>query len=280
MARLKKYLDTRASDNQERWLVSYADFVTLLLAFFVVMYAISSVNESKYRVVGSSIGTAFGSKGGPATPTAVQGPVVALPVDAAARAEAARRTREERVEDTQRRLAVALEPLVAQGEASVRQTGRGVVIDIGAGALFDTGEAALRQSAFGALRAAAEVLRSGKLPIEVEGHTDNEPIRGGRHPSNWELSTARAASVVRYFQGAGIAPERMSAVGYGEYRPVASNSVPEGRARNRRISIVVIDPPPQVAAPAPAQSYPPMEFRTDGRAPDRVPARGGVAPEG
>ena len=270
MPRLKKYLDTRASDNQERWLVSYADFITLLLAFFVVMYAVSSVNESKYRVVGTAIGSAFGSGGAAAGAPMIQGPVVSLPLGSAVRAEAARARREERMQDAERELAAALGPLVADGQANVRRSGRGVVIDIGAGALFATGDAVLQPAVRTPLGAAAAVLKGLDLPLEIEGHTDDKPIQGGQYPSNWELSSARASSVVRFFQGLGIAPERMSAVGYAEFRPVTSNAHAEGRARNRRISITVVDLQPLTGGAAgagvePTLSYPPMEFKIDPR---------------
>jgi len=274
MARVKKYLDTRASDSHERWLVSYADFITLLFAFFVVMYAISSVNEAKYRVVGTAIGTAFGiSAAGKAVPgpQAQGGQLAPLPRGGTARAEAARRRRMERMQRTEQALAEALAPLMAKHEASVRQTGRGVVLDIGVGALFAPGEAALQPIVLGPLVAAVSVLKGVELQVEVEGHTDDKPLQpGARFPSNWELSSARASSVVRHLQAHGVAPERLAAVGYAEFRPVASNRFPEGRARNRRISIAVLDPEPPQAAPSPPDataplSYPPMEFEVQAR---------------
>jgi chemotaxis protein MotB len=269
MARVKKYLDTRASDNHERWLVSYADFITLLFAFFVVMYAVSTVNEARYRVVGSAIGTAFGIAGAGALPgqQAAQGSVVPLPAGGA-RGEDARRRYRERIAQTQKSLAVAVGPLAASEEVPVHQTGRGIVVDIGAGTLFAPGDATLRPAARAPLAAVAEVLKGLTLPVEVEGHTDSTPIRGGPYPSNWELSAARAATVVRFLQANGVAADRLAAVGYAEFKPVASNRHPEGRARNRRISLVVLDPEPPGSAPAPGEgaaqlSYPPMEFKVD-----------------
>jgi chemotaxis protein MotB len=266
MARVKRYLDSRATDSHERWLVSYADFITLLFAFFVVMYAISSVNEGRYRVLGSAIGTAFRI----AEPQAlrdgvqvVQGPLVVAP-RIGARASAWRR-HDQRSARTSAALLAALKPLADAGQAEVRRSGRGVVVDIGAGALFASGEAQLQPAARAPLAAVAQVLAGLEAPVEVEGHTDNEPIQSARFPSNWDLSAARAGRVARLLQEHGVAPGRLAAIGYAEFRPLDGNDSAEGRARNRRVSIVVVDPEPGSAGEpgreAAPRGDPPMEFK-------------------
>jgi len=262
VAHVKRYLDSRASDSHERWLVSYADFITLLFAFFVVMYAISSVNEGKYRVLGDAIGTAFRS-GGPAAPA---GQLVAIrPVLSGERTLARQR---ERSAATDRALTAALASFSAQGQVRVLRSARGTTVEIGAGALFAPGQAALREESRQILASLAETLKRGEQPVEVEGHTDDSPIRTAQFPSNWELSAARAGSVVRVLAENGVPPARLAAIGYGEFRPVASNTTEEGRSRNRRVSVTVIDPEPGAesdAADSRMRSYPPMEFPVKGR---------------
>jgi len=254
MARVKRYLDSRASDSHERWLVSYADFITLLFAFFVVMYAISSVNEGRYRVLGVAIGSAFRV---PQPAQAVSGTIALVPGTGAA----AWRRRERRIEGARAAIEAALRPLVEGGEAQLHASGRGLVIDIGAGALFPPGEAQLAPGARAPLAAAAQVLRGLTAPVEVEGHTDNVAISTPRFPSNWELSAARASRVARFLAEQGVAPARLAALGYAEYRPVADNDTEAGRARNRRVSIVVVDPEPGAPESATPRPAAPMEFK-------------------
>jgi chemotaxis protein MotB len=258
---VKRYLDSRTSDNHERWLVSYADFITLLFAFFVVMYALSSINEGKYRLLGSALGTAFGTAG-PGQPAARPQAVQGLVTKGGGDALVARHR--ERMSELARGLGTALAPLAAEGQIRMLQTARGVTVDIGAGALFAPGQAALREDARAALIAVARVLRDGTEPIEIEGHTDDTPINSVAFPSNWELSVVRASSVVRLLVEQGVAPSRLAAIGYGEFKPLESNSTPEGRARNRRVALTILTPAPATASPDPAppsiQSFPPMEF--------------------
>ena len=255
-ARVKRYLDSRASDSHERWLVSYADFITLLFAFFVVMYAISSVNEGKYRVLGDAIGTAF-RVGGPVVPASQLGTI--RPSLSAQR---------ERAAATNRSIAAALAPLSQQGQMRVLRHARGTTVEIGAGVLFAPGQAALRQESLQVLAALAGALRNGEQPVEVEGHTDDTPIKTAQFPSNWELSAARAGSVARVLAENGVRPERLVAIGYGEFRPVDANATEEGRARNRRVSVTIVDPEPgseSGTAESRARSSPSMEFPVTGR---------------
>ncbi|MFD2366411.1 flagellar motor protein MotD [Pseudoduganella sp. GCM10020061] len=228
-------------EQTERWLISYADFITLLFAFFVVMYAISSVNEGKYRVFSDSLGSAFGGSG--TQTTAGEPQVIQLPnIIQRKRAEAARRERE-RLARISADLASALGPLVKAGKVRITQTAQGILVDIDTSVLFEEGDAALQLEALDPLRQVAAVLRSDKHAIQVEGHTDTTPIATPRFASNWELSAVRAGSVVRLLADAGIAPARLTVLGYGDTRPVASNATPTGRARNRRVAITILAAP-------------------------------------
>ncbi|HEX5127585.1 MAG TPA: flagellar motor protein MotD [Rhodocyclaceae bacterium] len=246
-------------ENHERWLVSYADFITLLFAFFVVMYALSSVNEGKYRVLSDSLVNAFRST------TNAQGVSVAAVQrsnDASIQAVIAKTPRADpateklRQENRQKMRSMAdeikraLEPLVAGGQVHVTEGVHGISVEINASVLFLPGDALLSPDAVRALRAVAEVIAKGEFPITVEGHTDTLPISTPNFPSNWELSAVRASSVVRLFVGAGVDPRRLTAAGYGDQRPIADNATPEGRARNRRVTILIESMLPEVAGNA------------------------------
>lgn len=242
-------------ENHERWMVSYADFVTLLFAFFVVMYAISSVNEGKYRVLSSSLVQAFRSatnESGAAmiSPTSAQVQpvqvVIAQAPKANPQAEAKRQEFRKKMRNMAEDVMRVLSPLVKGGQVRVTEGVNGISIEINASALFSPGEAVLGQDASRALRAVAEVIAAGEFPIKVEGHTDNVPIGTALYPSNWELSASRASSVVRLFVDAGVTPGRLTAAGYADQRPVASNELPDGRARNRRVTILIESMAPDV----------------------------------
>lgn len=242
MAR-KKYQEE--ADNHDRWLVSYADFMTLLFAFFVVMYAISSLNEGKYRVLSSSLTGAFGSNVVIAAGeipdlkkhhTAV---IDTLPLIRPRNAEPLKKERE-KMTQVARDIMGVLEPLVREGKVRVTQTSRGVSIEINASLLFAQGEAKLNTDSLEALKAIAEVLKLDSHSIQVEGFTDNLPIRNSTFPSNWELSAMRASTVARLFMENGVDENRITAVGQGPKFPVGSNETAEGRARNRRVAITIL----------------------------------------
>jgi chemotaxis protein MotB len=242
MAR-KKY--DEPAEQPDRWLVSYADFITLLFAFFVVMYAISVVNEGKYRVLSDALGSAFGGRDAAAVrhePAQVQ-PLPLANIIARRRAEATRREKE-RLNMLAQQLSRTLAPLVKSGKVRVTQNGRGVSVEINASVLFDSGDARLNGDSVEALRAVAGLLRDDTHAIQVEGHTDNVPIANPLFPSNWELSATRASSVVRLFIDAGVAPERLTALGHGATQPVAPNDDPVARARNRRVAVTIISAVP------------------------------------
>jgi chemotaxis protein MotB len=237
--RRKRYEED--NENHERWLISYADFITLLFAFFVVMYAVSVVNIGKYTMLSEALGDAFGGHGA-ASKSNTMVEMDALPlagIIAHKRAEAARRDRE-RLELLAHKLNSSLAPLIDSGKVRVTQNARGVTVEINASVLFDEGAADLAGTARATLQAVAGLLQDDPHAIEVEGHTDNTPIGNPAYPSNWELSAVRASTVVRLFAASGVAEGRLAAVGRGANRPVASNDDSAGRARNRRVAITVL----------------------------------------
>ncbi|MBU1426942.1 MAG: flagellar motor protein MotD [Gammaproteobacteria bacterium] len=245
-------------DNHERWMVSYADFITLLFAFFVVMYGISSVNEGKYKVFGAAINKAFGTKsseteGGSMRLTEEEIYFKSLIDRRDARLAEIQRKQNERMQNLVKSLDQAMAQFVKSGQMNVSQSGRGVELEINASALFNEGEADIQPGAKKTLADAAKVLADNEFAIEVEGHTDNLPINTAKFPSNWELSSARASSVVRLFIEQGIDAKRLKAVGSADNRPVQSNDTAEGRARNRRVTITVLNPEPVAESAAELQ---------------------------
>jgi len=227
--------------------VSYADFITLLFAFFVVMYAISSVNEGKYKVFGVSLFQAFGNngQGTPANMVALSENTMLLKslVDRRQAKQAERqRKQQEIMQGIAKNLSQVMAPLVTNGQVSVSQTSRGVVLEINASTLFSQGDAELNNASVAILSEVANILTSGDQAVEVEGYTDDTPIKTPRYPSNWELSSARASSVARLFIEHGVEAGRLTVVGSAANHPVAPNSTPEGRARNRRMTVTLMAP--------------------------------------
>ncbi len=244
------------SDSHDRWLVSYADFITLLFAFFVVMYALSSINEGKYRILSNSLLNAFGrvqtapiQHEAPPPPSSLPR---GLPPVKQRNSEALRREKE-KLTGVARDILKVLAPLVEQGKVRVTQTTRGVNVEINASVLFAQGDAHLSDGSAQALRAVAAVLKEDDHAIRVEGHTDSVPIRNATFPSNWELSAVRASSVIRLFVDSGVAEHRLTAVGHGQTRPVGPNDTAEGRLRNRRVSVMVLSNLPETATEVPVE---------------------------
>ncbi len=254
MARRKRQPE---HENHERWLVSYADFITLLFAFFVVMYSISSVNEGKYRVLSDTLTDAFVTSaqsldpiqlgeqvrtqqpvaGEYAAPTPGQG---AEPVSEPPPQPAADTPEPPTLGQIALNLQQAMKSFIDQDLVKVTQTDRGIEVEMSSRMLFRSGSARLSAPVLKPLRKVARILRPLPNQIHVEGHTDNVPIRTSAFPSNWELSAARAASVVQLFTRLGVTPERMAAIGYGEFRPKSDNGSAEGRQANRRVSIIIM----------------------------------------
>lgn len=226
-------------DHLDRWMVSYADFITLLFAFFVVMYAISSVNEGKYRVLSESLGSAFraaeiapAGKPDPAAARVAPPPSAQPPADN-------KQIQTERMKGLADDILAAMAPLVKQGQVSVIESERGITVEINESVLFPEGQVLLESGAVRAIQAVAQVIAPSEFPVTIEGHTDNRPIRTPQFPSNWELSAVRATTVLRLFIDAGVAPGRLTAIGYGDQRPVANNATADGRSRNRRVAIQI-----------------------------------------
>lgn len=246
--------------NHERWVISYADFTTLLLATFVVMYAISSINSSKFQEMAEAFSTAFMGKitriqatGLAAAhkapfdylPSPVHTPIVTRDAQVknlppALRQEVAQRA--QKLNDAYQKLTKLLDSLIHKGQVSVSLQSLGVVIDINAVVLFQSGKAELTPPALDLIEKVAGILKDLHYAIQVNGFTDNALIHNAQFSSNWDLSAARAMAVVKRFVASGVDPTLLVGAGYGKYHPVASNSTIEGMAKNRRVSIVVVSP--------------------------------------
>ncbi len=253
MARKKK---EEEHISHERWLVSYADFITLLFAFFTTMYAISTVDAQKMGKMVMSMRASFdsglftpGSDHVNLTPGSgdARTPVKQDLVQNIRVASEAGGSRGNKTGDSLGKLKRSVESLVGaealKGRVRTRLDDRGLIISLEEGGTFDSGSDVIRPDGLALLNAIATGIVTTSNQIRVEGHTDNVPIRNSKFPSNWELSTARATAVVSYLiVKFGLEPNRLSAAGYAEYRPAASNDTDEGRARNRRVDIVVLSP--------------------------------------
>jgi len=234
-------------ENNERWLVSYADFITLLFATFVVMYSVSNVNEGRYRVLSNALSDAFGylhkNPTSHATPPVIASIVSPTPLKPNRNSEIDKQKKEARkMQELADRILKVLAPLVRDGQVRVVNTGRGIAVEINASVLFPPAQAVLRPDSVGGLKAVAAVLADIEEAMQVEGHTDDTPISTQQFPSNWELSSARASSVVRFFIANGIPAGRLSAIGYADNRPVSAESTAEARALNRRVTLLILSP--------------------------------------
>jgi len=247
--------------NHERWLVSYADFITLLFAFFVVLYSSSQLDNRKAGRLAKAIQTAFSQMG--AFDSVSTKPNVLKPENPALsnfRAIQDGRTFETTPSDAdrpnmdqiERDLQSALAKQISARTVSVTASGEGIVVSLRELDFFDSGSTTLQPSAISTLANFVKVAGPLSQRIRIEGHTDNVPIHNGRFDSNWELSTARATEITKLFiTRYAIAPQRLSASGYGEYYPVASNDTPQGRAANRRVDLVILASHANSSAPTP-----------------------------
>ncbi len=251
--------------NHEAWAIPYGDLITLLLAFFVVMYAMSSVNEGKYRVLSDSLVAAF--SGAPRTMEPIQvgekqagpgvNPVISLvqqpmidgqpqrsiqpiTMQPAFHTSSDLAQQREELATVADEVEQAMSDLIDRELITVRRHGTWVEVEIRTDILFPSGVATLSPAAVQVLQQLAQTLRPFPNSIRVEGHTDNRPISTAAFPSNWELSAARAASVVHLFTRAGMDPARLAVIGLGENRPAKSNTTPEGRNANRRVLLVIL----------------------------------------
>ena len=253
--------------SHERWLVSYADFITLLFAFFVVMYSISQVSESKYRILSDTLTEAFSVRGvdeiidengNPAltmdpfqvgTPTrSVKDSIIELNDESVSKANSGENPDAEAQQDAEQasdfdtinqRLEQDFGDLLEKRLVTTRGNEEWLEIELSSKLLFTSGSASINVPALEILGSMANLLKGHENPVRVEGFTDNQSIRSELFPSNWELSAARAAAVVQLFIEEGIQPNRLAAVGYGEFQPIADNSTQEGREKNRRVVLMI-----------------------------------------
>jgi chemotaxis protein MotB len=241
--------------NHERWLVSYADFITLLFAVFVVLYAMGQTDKAKTEAVIASLQSSFGlaSVGAPSPKMNVipSKPLSIMPslkpeisVNPAGRStRALGRVRAE--EKDFRQIKSSIEAYLvkqgAQSKVSLTITRRGLIVSLKEAGFFDSGQAQIRSDAYELINTISEVMTQYNNPLRVEGHTDNIPINTSQFPSNWELSTTRATNGLKYLvKHFDVDPDKISATGYAEFRPLADNATPEGRAKNRRVDLVML----------------------------------------
>ncbi|MFZ0796211.1 MAG: flagellar motor protein MotB [Terriglobales bacterium] len=247
--------------NHERWLVSYADFITLLFAFFVVLYASSQVDKRKVGKLALAIQVAFQEMG------VFQASTTEVPIDFAAPMPFATVQSIENADRTanlgrivsrpegslgaavengdlaqlQKQLESALTAEIERKEIAMRRQSDGLVISLREVGFFESGSSQMKPTSQAAFDRIANMLRQGDYRLRIEGHTDNAPIHTAQFPSNWELSTSRATEIVRLLiVRDGFVPDRLSAAGFAEYHPVANNRTPEGRGINRRVDIVIL----------------------------------------
>lgn len=244
-------------ENEERWLLPYADMITLLLALFIMLYAASSVNNAKLEKLSQSIKTAFNGK--KATPGENQSEKTSeVPKEApgakllnagvtlqqlqkAAKAVEDRKAEDERLRRLKQKIEQAARKQGFENSVTATINERGLIVRlVSDNVLFDSGDAVVQQRAKGLLLDIANVLKTEPNNIRVEGHTDSVPISSSKFPTNWELSVARSASVVRLLIRDGMTPQKLAAAGFGAYRPRAGNDSVSGRSKNRRVEIVVL----------------------------------------
>ena len=256
--------------NHEAWAIPYGDLITLLLAFFVVMYAISTLNEGKYRVMSDSLNAAFDGvprsiapiqigqpteassiappkpfENDPGSPSVVnlservRADAVITPIELM-QLEQQQAQADIQLDAIQRQVERALGPMIMSDQVTVTREGLWLEVNIRSDVLFASGSAALSSPAREAIDQLATVLRELPNELRIEGHTDDQPIASALYPSNWELTGARAASVIRLLEGRGVDPRRMAAIGFGDKRPVADNRTPAGRSTNRRVMLVIL----------------------------------------
>ena len=215
--------------NHERWLISYADFITLLFAFFVVMFASSNTNKAKARQVSQSVEKAFGKN------------TAADPIDKTPRPLPAPNPKFADLTPSLHLLQKELAGEISAGKMHVDLQARGLVITLGEAAFFSPGEDHVQADAFPSLAKVASALSSLPNPVRLEGHSDSIPIHNSRFSSNWELSAARAVQILKALEERyGTNRFRLSAAGYADTVPVESNETDAGRARNRRVDLVVL----------------------------------------
>lgn len=296
MARRKRHEE---HVNHEAWAIPYGDLVTLLMAFFVVMYAVSVVDAGKYSVLSESLIEAFGAQAA-MDPIQIGDPTLEMnpisedvrrslapveiiaprpaeeapepgfepfsPTDVALAALIGAATEEQRgriigeIREMSEELQEAMGSLIEAGNIEVKRQPYWLEVSINSNLLFSSGSATLEPAARPALIRVARLLGRRDVRIHVEGHTDDLPINNTIYPSNWELSSGRAATVVNLFAQNGVDPERMVAIGYSQFQPADTNATEAGRARNRRVAVIVL---PGLQAGRSSERAEPEHLKTD-----------------
>jgi chemotaxis protein MotB len=236
-------------ENHERWLLTYADLITLLLALFMMLYAMSVLDLRKYQAFQEAFTQGLGGHKTQANEIAKENQASPAPASSA-QAEAKKSLDQEDLKALKKRLEKLLKQAGLQDEVQLQLEARGLVMNVISGVLFDSAEATLTHQGEELLKSLETVFASFGNQLVVEGHTDPRPISSAVFPSNWELSTARATAVLRGLLADGIHDTRLSAAGYADTRPRASNATEAGMARNRRVDIVVLAAPRSAVAAA------------------------------
>ena len=259
----KKHRSEKAP-NPERWLISYADFITLLFAVFVTLYAISQVDKRKVEEVAVSVRGSFGyeqHRSGSVVPSLVETvdlrpppPVVVSqpPPVSSETAPPGVLVEAEQFASIKEGIISVIQTKGEQEKVKVAMDNRGLVVSLKEAGFFDSGSATIRPDALPLLQEVVNLLAASASPIRIEGHTDNVPVHSKAFQSNWELSTARATNLVHYLVDTmHFNPTRLTALGYGEFRPIADNGDEPGRARNRRVDLVLLSSEGEKGEPLP-----------------------------
>lgn len=226
---MKRKKDTKAKENKERWLLTYADMITLLMVFFIVLYAMSNVDAKKYQSLAESLNDVFSGQ-----KAILRDPSLTIVNAKPSQSQSDFSEMEKQLKDVIAELGLV-------SKVKINYESDGIVLSFQDTVLFNLGSASLTPDAINIIGKVTEVLARAPLKIRVEGHTDDLPIRTAQFPSNWELSVSRATSVVRMMlSNPKMEPGRISILGHGEYRPVAPNDSPENRQLNRRVDIVIL----------------------------------------
>ncbi|MGO0985374.1 flagellar motor protein MotB [Clostridioides difficile] len=224
-------------ENNERWLLTYSDLITLLMIFFVIMYSMSNVDAEKYKQLSQSLNSTFGGSSG-----VIEGGQSKMEPVVDPNNNNLDSLQNPEVKEVAENIQNYLNESGLSNSVSLKAQDRGLVISLKDTILFDTGKAVIINDSRDKIIKIGKMLNEMNSYIRVEGHTDNLSIKNSEFKSNWDLSVMRATNVVQLLiDSAGIAPNKLSAVGYGEFRPIADNSSPEGKSKNRRVDIVLVD---------------------------------------
>ncbi len=227
MARRKKKGD---DINTNGWMDTYADTITLLLTFFILLYSISAVDSEKLKELAEALQNSLTGKQSVKELENLDDIKVDIEKDS------------NKYEDLAKKLNEIIEKNSLTEVIKIREEDRGIVLQVDESILFDPGKAEIKEGSIDILNTISKIIEETDNDIVAEGHTDNVPINTAKYKSNWELSTARAMNIVKYFiENKNISPTRLSVKGYGEYNPIAPNDTPENRTKNRRVDILIVE---------------------------------------